>query len=114
MTINLEVETKVGRQSVAATVVRPGVAVSNDKIALPNAVLNYAVLHVGSGEFVATAPKKRQAMRIVEAIAPLADWTQSVDALRAVPLLARRVRHAVWDALGQTPPVHAQKEPDNG
>ncbi len=99
MTVTLEVETKLGRQSVAATVVSPGLAISNEKIALPNAVLNYAVLHIGSGEFVATAPKKRQAVRIVEAIAPLADWTQSVDALRAVPLLARRVRHAVWDTL---------------
>jgi hypothetical protein len=114
MTVNLEVETKTGRQIVAATVVRPGLAVSNEKIALPNAVLNYAVLHVGSGEFVATAPKKRQAMRIVEALAPLADWTQPVDALRAVPLLARRVRHAVWDALGLNPPADSRKDKDNG
>ena len=99
MTVNLEVATKAGRQSVAATVTTfsPGLAISNDKIALPNSVLNYAILHVGSGEFVATAAKKRQAKRIAETIAPLADWTQSVDALRAVPLLARRVRHAVWD-----------------
>jgi hypothetical protein len=99
MTVTLEVETKTGRQSVAATVTTfsPGLAISNEKIALPNAVFNYAVLHVGSGEFIATAAKKRQAERIVEAIAPCADWTQSVDALRAVPLLARRVRNAVWD-----------------
>jgi len=76
----------------------PGLAISNDPIALPNAVLNYAVLHVASGEFIATAPKKRQAVQIAQAIAPLADWTQSVDALRAVSLLARRVRHIVWDA----------------
>jgi hypothetical protein len=100
MIVNLEVETKAGRQIVAATVTAfsPGLAISNDPIALPNSVLNYAVLHVGSGQFVATAAKKRQAVRIAEAIAPLADWTQSVDALRAVPLLARRVRHAVRDS----------------
>jgi hypothetical protein len=103
MTVTLEVETKTGRQSVAATITAfsPGLAISIEKIALPNAVLNYAVLHVGSGEFVATAPKKKQAMRIAEAIAPFADWTQSVDALRAVPLLARRVRHAAWDILSK-------------
>jgi hypothetical protein len=95
MTVTLEVETTVGRQTVAATVVRPGLAVSDERIAVPNTILNYAVLHVASGQFVATALKRKEAMRIVEAIAPLADWTQSVEALCAIPLLARRVRHAV-------------------
>ncbi len=95
MTVNLQVETKTGRQTVAATVIRPGLAVTNEKIALPNVVLKYAVLHVASGQFVATALKRKEAMRIVKAIAPLADWAQSVEALCAIPLLARRVRHAV-------------------
>ena len=68
-----EVETKTGRQSVAATVTTfsPGLAISNDPIALPNSILTYAVLHVGSGKFVATALKKREAVRIAEALALL-------------------------------------------
>ena len=109
MTVTHEVETMTGRQTVAATVVCPGLAVSNKKIPLPNTVPNYAVLHVGSGQFVATAPKKKQAVQIAEAIAAFADWTQSADALGAIPLLARRVRHAIWDARGLTP----RKEQDN-
>ncbi len=43
--VTLEVATNTGRQIVAATVTTfsPGLAISNDKIALPNSVLNYAI-----------------------------------------------------------------------
>ncbi len=95
--MNVTIETFEGPQSVEVAALEncPGLAITEQRVKLPNGVTEYAIIHIASGQCVVSRHTWRGAKKIADTIAPLTDWTQTAEQLRATTGLCGSVRQIV-------------------